>query len=119
MEDQQIKALSEKIETLAGKVDSLSEKNAALEKSYAALAKENKHLKSALKQAPKEEAESAAPKIPELPDKTFAVNGKKYKFVSRHFTFNGERVTALDALSDETILAALVQKGSGVIKEVF
>ena len=56
---------------------------------------------------------------PKLPKQEFKIGKDTYKFVLPQFRHGGQLVTAIDALNDKDLLADLVKKGSGVIKQVF
>lgn len=55
---------------------------------------------------------------PAIPDTVFNINGQDYKFVIPSFNYKGKRLTAIDALTDESILEDLVTSGSAVVKKV-
>ena len=88
-----------------------------LEQNQATLTKENGALRAAVKSQPAH-PEQKVKEIPALPQETFEVGCKVYRFIARHFHIGGEYVTATDALASTEILEALVTKESGVIAEV-
>lgn len=101
----QYEQLMQMIGQLQKAVDTVSAENLALKKQTA---------------APKE------PELPTIPDKTFDVHGKTYKFVVASFRIpqglienqDSLIMTAKDALTDDDMLLALVLMNSGIIKEV-
>lgn len=63
--------------------------------------------------------EAAKDETPKIPTDTFTVGKKKYKFAVPKFIMPGKgEFTALEALTDNGILAQLVKSGSEVIVEV-
>lgn len=89
---------------------------AQLEQGMLILQEENKALRSELAAVPA--VTDAVPKTPKIPEKTFKVGGTEYKFVVPQFRNGKEIITAVDALTDKELLAELVAKGSGVIREI-
>lgn len=64
-------------------------------------------------------AEKASEAVkPVLPDTPFEVDGKAYRFISPVFVHKKSRVTAADALLDQSLLSELVNSRSGSIQEV-
>lgn len=60
-----------------------------------------------------------APAKPEIPNKTFKVNGKEYKFKFAQFIIPGVgKRTALEALTDKDLLKRLVESNSGLVREI-
>lgn len=59
-----------------------------------------------------------APK-PQLPVKSFTVDGKKYNFTIPRFYYNGVPVNAEEVIKDKEICAALVAMGFGGIEPAF
>lgn len=111
-----IDALEKSIDGLTQKLTELTEANNGLSASFEKLQLENASLKTQLNVAGKSEAKKPEPaKIPEIP---FTVNSKKYRFVLAKFRWKGQILTAMDAMADKSILKELVEKQSGVIKEV-
>ena len=111
-----VKALTERLEAVEAS-------NASLQKSVDGLTKENAAMKSQLKLVP--QSQEASKKVkPTVPDKTFEVEGKTFKFKVAKFHWKGGKdkasyeITALDALNEPSILEALVNSGSELIKEV-
>lgn len=111
-----IDALEKSIEGLTKSLDELKSNNANLETVVGHLQSENAALKKQLNVAGKPEANKPEPA--KIPDSPFTVNGKKYKFVIAKFRWKKELITATDAMTDKAILKELVDKNSGVIKEV-
>jgi hypothetical protein len=93
---------AEKIDALSKGLEFLTKENAALRKSIA----DNSNGATAEKVKPT------------IPTDTFKVKDKTYKFRVAHFRMDNKIITATDALTDEAILAALVEIGSGVLEEV-
>jgi len=81
-----------------------------------ALEQENQALKEQL-QANAAPAKKEKVKLV-IPDKTFKVNGKKYRFHLPKFYHEGKEVTAKDALTDSALLEALVEKNVSFVREV-
>ncbi len=84
------------------------------------VAKQNQTIKALSDQLQKATApaKEEKPQKAVLPDKTFKVDDREFEFVLAEFVFGEARMTAVDALADKTVLAELVKRGSGVIKEV-
>lgn len=101
------------------RLEKLEKQLETLSKGYAQLQKENKALADKLASATQKTDTKPAekPKLV-LPDKTFKVEGKAYRFRLKKFIFKGEELTAVDALQDDDILAELVAMNSGAIAEV-
>jgi hypothetical protein len=86
----------------------------------ATLSKENQELKAQVSKLSSTGAvEAAQQEGPKIPEDTFTVGGKKYKFTVPKFLHpeKGE-MTALEALTDRTLLASLVKKESSILEEV-
>lgn len=100
-EAQSLADLQKSIATMQGQLNQLSRENDALKK-----------------QVQKSAAPAKAPELPKLPvNNAFEVSGETYEFLAPAFLHEGKQVTAVDALADEAILASLVAKQSGVIRE--
>jgi uncharacterized coiled-coil protein SlyX len=131
----QIESQTKTIQEQNKTIESLSKqpKNVAVpetEKRIAALEKQgdsqtktiqqqNKTIEALTKQLKSVDAPDTQEKEPPvLPTKSFTVDGREFKFVVAEFFYKGESMTAVDALTEKEVLAALVEKGSGVIQEV-
>ena len=100
--EDRFKALEKTASSQAQIIASLQKENAALTKS----------LQKSGSTDPKVE------ELPKIPDTVFEVGGKKYRFIVPVFRHKSERVTSIDALTDEEILTYLVDTGSEMIQEV-
>jgi hypothetical protein len=99
---------------------SIKSENEALEQENEALTAVNEELTAKVEELSKEPAtsETAEEKKPEIPEETFAIGKKKYRFVTPVFVYNQQRIIAAAALKDSTLLAELVKIRSGFIQEV-
>ena len=77
--------------------------------------KENKELKAVLNKAA-EPAKEAKPMV--IPSETFTIDGRTFKFIVPKMIYNGQELTAIDALNDEAVLTDLVKRKAGCIQEV-
>jgi predicted Zn-dependent peptidase len=93
----------------------LEERLAKAETAINILQKENSTLKAFVSSAPGQKPPTEKPKLPE---KTFKVDEKEYKFVVPSFNYKGQLITAVDALTDNEILIDLVKRKSGVIQQI-
>jgi hypothetical protein len=67
---------------------------------------------------PADKAVEAKVVKPTLPDQPFSVGGKKYKFTMAAFQFEGDKITAAQAIENKELLAKLVEIGFGGIEQV-
>lgn len=134
----QLDALTKGLETVKSENTELRKKSEEAVKSIGTLNKtlgnlqaENKELRKQLDKKP-DATEAVAEEKPKIPEQPFTVEGlvdeqgrlKKFQFTIAAFlhkkagSLTAVKVTAKDALTDPALLAELVAKGSGVIKEV-
>jgi predicted nuclease with TOPRIM domain len=105
--------------TLQATIEKLQTENVALKTENEALTAVNEELTAKLEELSKEPAKSeeAEEKKPEIPQDTFTVGKKKYRFITPVFVYNKQRITAEAAIKDNTLLAELVKIKSGFIQE--
>lgn len=109
----QVAKLTEDFSKLNELFKSQSKEMDAISKKVKTLQAENAELKKAAAEA--DDKTEGEEKVIELPTTLFEVNGLKYKFIVPKFIISGKQMTALDALSNPDLLAALVEKQSGLI----
>lgn len=106
------------LESVAAQVADLNQKidsqNGIINDQAAAIAQLKKE-NAALKKVPDASKPAEKPKIPDTP---VEYNGEKYQWTVPVFRYDNQMVTAVDASTDNAIIAALVEKGSGFLKKV-
>lgn len=99
--------------------DTMQKENVALGKEAKAKDKLIEKLQKNVTDAPAAPApQKAASGKPVLPADTFDEEGGTYRFALAKFKFNGQEMTAVDALAMPDVLKVLVQKKSGAIVKV-
>lgn len=104
-----------KIQDVDSRLEKIEKSNAEMSNSLTVLINENAELKEQLRRT-SGLAANEAPEPPQIPTKGFKVDGKIYKFRAASFSYKGQSLSAKDAMMDETILADLVKRQSGLIE---
>lgn len=94
--------------------------NDALNKRVEQLESENKDLKNQIKKIVASPEEPEATKPPTIPEKSFTVDGRQFRFTKAQFYAPGHgKMTAEEAMTQKDVQVDLVKRKSGVIREVF
>lgn len=104
---------SKQLADLGKQVQQFSTQNQALSKRVSDLEKENATLKKGITVADKPAEKPSIPTTPYV-----AEDGKKYKWQVAEFFYKKQKISAVDAMADETIMNNLIEIGSGVLKQL-
>lgn len=109
-------AAPETLEAAIGQIADLKQQLADTMQANAALQSAIEDMESKLDSASKGKVVGAIKSKPDVPTKSFKVEGVDYVFTHAKFHYDGKTITATEALTDSKLLAKLVEIGYGGIK---